>query len=61
MTVFELGGHTPLIVWVSGARGMGRSTKGIVEFLDLYPPQPPLIFVMGFGGFTLRVNSSVSV
>jgi arylsulfatase A-like enzyme len=37
VTVFELCARTPLIVWAPGARGMGESTAGIVEFIDLYP------------------------
>jgi iduronate 2-sulfatase len=37
VTVFELSARPPLIVWAPGAKGMGRSTSGIVEFVDLYP------------------------
>ena len=37
VTVFELCARTPLIVWAPGLAGMGRSTSGIVEFLDIYP------------------------
>ncbi len=37
VTVFELCARTPLIVWAPGTKGMGRSTSGIVEFVDLYP------------------------
>jgi iduronate 2-sulfatase len=37
VTVFELGARAPLIVWSPDARGMGRSTRAIVEFVDLYP------------------------
>ena len=36
-TIFELCARTPLIVWAPGAKGMGRSTAGIVEFVDIYP------------------------
>ncbi|CAN5171400.1 sulfatase [soil metagenome] len=36
-TIFELCARTPLIVWVPGLKGMSQSTKGIVEFIDLYP------------------------
>ena len=37
VTVFELCAGTPLIVWAPGARGMGKSAAGLVEFIDLYP------------------------
>ncbi|MGB8166956.1 MAG: sulfatase [Chthoniobacteraceae bacterium] len=37
VTVFELCARTPLIVWAPGARGMGRSAPGIVEFVDIFP------------------------
>jgi uncharacterized sulfatase len=37
VTVFELSARPPLIVWAPGAKGMGRSASGIVEFVDLYP------------------------
>ncbi len=37
VTVFELAARVPLIVWAPRAAGMGRSTRGIVELLDLYP------------------------
>ncbi len=37
VTVFELCARTPLIVWAPGARSMGRSAAGLVEFVDLYP------------------------
>lgn len=37
VTVFESGARAPLIVWAPGMAGMGKSTRGIVEFLDLYP------------------------
>ncbi len=36
-TIFELCARTPLVVWAPGASGMGRSTAGIVEFVDIYP------------------------
>ncbi len=36
-TVFELCARTPLIVWAPGTKGMGRSTSGITEFVDIYP------------------------
>ncbi len=35
VTVFELAARVPLIVWAPRAAGMGRSTRGIVELLDL--------------------------
>jgi uncharacterized sulfatase len=37
VTVFEPSARAPLIVWAPGARGMGRSASGLVEFIDLYP------------------------
>jgi uncharacterized sulfatase len=37
VTVFELCARAPLIVWAPGARGNGRGTAGIVEFIDLFP------------------------
>jgi uncharacterized sulfatase len=36
-TLFERCARTPLIVWASGVRGMGRPAAGLVEFVDLYP------------------------
>lgn len=36
-TTFEQSARVPLIVWAPGLKGMGRSTHGIVELLDLYP------------------------
>ena len=29
--------RAPLIVWVPGAKGMGKPANGLVEFVDLYP------------------------
>ena len=37
VTVYEHCARTPLIVWVPGAKGMGRSARGLVEFIDVYP------------------------
>jgi uncharacterized sulfatase len=37
VTLFELSARAPLIVWAPGAKGMGRSAAGLVEFIDLYP------------------------
>lgn len=37
VTVYELGVRSPLIAWVPGAKGMGRSTDALIEFVDLYP------------------------
>ena len=34
-TVFELCARIPMIVWVPDAKGMGSSTKGIVELVDV--------------------------
>jgi uncharacterized sulfatase len=36
-TLFERSCRTPLIVRAPGAKGNGRSTAALVEFLDLYP------------------------
>ncbi len=36
-TLFEVGTRPPLLVWAPRAKGMGRPTRGIVEFIDLYP------------------------
>ncbi len=36
-TNFELSARVPLILRVPGAMGMGHSTRGLVEFVDLYP------------------------
>lgn len=36
-TVFEHSARPPLIVWAPGRAGMGRATRGIVEFVDLFP------------------------
>lgn len=43
VTVFELSARVPLIVWAPQAAGMGRSTRGIVELLDLYPTLVELV------------------
>jgi len=37
VTVFELCARAPMMVWVPGAEGMGRDTRAIMEFIDLYP------------------------
>jgi uncharacterized sulfatase len=37
VTVFELCARVPLIVWAPRLAGMGRSTRAIVELVDLYP------------------------
>jgi len=37
VTVFETCARAPLIVWAPGTKGQGKPTRGIVEFLDLYP------------------------
>lgn len=37
VTVYELGARSPMIAWIPGAKGMGRPTKAITEFIDLYP------------------------
>jgi iduronate 2-sulfatase len=37
VTVFELCARVPLIVWAPRAAGMGHSTRGLLELLDLYP------------------------
>jgi uncharacterized sulfatase len=37
VTVFELCARTPLMIWVPKAKGMGRETHAITEFIDLYP------------------------
>ncbi len=37
VTLFEMCARVPLIVWVPGMKGMGKSSKGIVECVDLYP------------------------
>lgn len=37
VTVYELGVRAPLIAWVPGAKGMGRATDALIEFVDLYP------------------------
>ena len=36
-TLFELCARAPLIVWAPGEQGMGKSTAGLVEFIDIYP------------------------
>jgi iduronate 2-sulfatase len=37
VTVYELGARSPMIAWIPGAKGMGRPTEAIAEFVDLYP------------------------
>ncbi len=37
VTVYEHCARAPLIVWAPGAKGMGRSARGLVEFIDVYP------------------------
>lgn len=37
VTVYERGAGAPMIVWVPGAKGMGRPTNALIEFLDIYP------------------------
>jgi arylsulfatase A-like enzyme len=37
VTVFELCSRAPMMVWVPKAKGMGRDTRAIMEFIDLYP------------------------
>lgn len=37
LSVLELGARGPMMMWVPGGKGMGRTTDSIVEFLDLYP------------------------
>lgn len=37
VTVYEHGVRAPLIAWVPGAKGMGRATDALIEFVDLYP------------------------
>jgi uncharacterized sulfatase len=36
-TLFELSTRAPLVVYVPHAKANGRTTRGIVEFVDLYP------------------------
>ncbi len=36
-TVFDVGGRTPLIMWVPGIESMGQATNSVVELLDIYP------------------------
>jgi uncharacterized sulfatase len=37
VTVYELGTRSPMIAWVPGAKGMGKASDAIIEFVDLYP------------------------
>jgi arylsulfatase A-like enzyme len=37
VTVYELCARPPLIVWTPGAKGMGKTARGLVEFIDVYP------------------------
>ncbi|HWA98421.1 MAG TPA: sulfatase, partial [Pirellulales bacterium] len=36
-TIFEESARVPFIFWSPEARGMGQSTRGIVELIDVYP------------------------
>jgi arylsulfatase A-like enzyme len=36
-TVYEVGVRSPMMAWVPGAKGMGKSTDAMIEFLDIYP------------------------
>lgn len=36
-TLFELSARAPLVVYAPRAKGNGRTARGIVEFVDLYP------------------------
>lgn len=37
VTVFEVGARAPMMVWVPGAKGLGKPTEAMVEFVDFYP------------------------
>jgi uncharacterized sulfatase len=37
VTVHELGARSPMMAWIPGAKGMGKPTDAIIEFIDLYP------------------------
>ena len=37
VTVHEFGSRAPMIAWVPGAKGMGKPTEALIEFVDLYP------------------------
>lgn len=37
VTVHELGSRAPMIAWIPGAKGMGKPTEALIEFVDLYP------------------------
>jgi iduronate 2-sulfatase len=37
VTVYERCAGAPMMVWVPGAKGMGKPTKALIEFVDLYP------------------------
>ena len=37
VTVYELGAHAPMMVRVPGAKGLGKSSEALVEFVDFYP------------------------
>lgn len=37
VTVHEIGSRAPMIAWIPGAKGMGRPTRALTEFVDLYP------------------------
>jgi iduronate 2-sulfatase len=37
VTVYELGARAPMMVWVPGAKGLGKTSGALVEFIDLYP------------------------
>jgi iduronate 2-sulfatase len=37
VTVYEIGARSPMMVWMPGAKGMGKPTTALIEFIDLYP------------------------
>jgi iduronate 2-sulfatase len=37
VTVFELGARAPMLVWIPGAKGLGKPTEALVEFVDFFP------------------------
>jgi uncharacterized sulfatase len=46
-TLFELSARAPLVVYAPGAKGMGKSSARLVEFVDLYPTIAELCGVNG--------------
>ncbi len=57
VTVYELGSRAPMIAWVPGAKGMGKPSRAIIEFVDLYPTfidYTGLQAPHAFCGFSLR-------